>query len=147
MSNKNDMSGEPVIILLIEDNPDHATLVIRNFKSFKVANSIIHLEDGEQAIKYLSEIGHSTKKPHLILLDLRLPKIDGLEVLQFIKSTQEIADIPVVVLTTSDAETDMARAYHHHANSYLIKPVDFTKFAELMNLLGFYWICWNKNPF
>jgi DNA-binding response OmpR family regulator len=147
MKDKNKMSGEPVIILLIEDNPDHATLVIRNFKSFKVANTIIHLEDGEQAINYLSRIDNSTKKPHLILLDLRLPKIDGLEVLQFIKSTSGISDIPVVILTTSDAETDMARAYHYHANSYLIKPVDFSKFTELMNLLGFYWICWNKNPY
>ncbi|NJK93731.1 MAG: response regulator [Bacteroidetes bacterium] len=141
------MSGEPITILLIEDNPDHAMLVIRNFKTFQVANSIIHLEDGEQAIEFLSKVGAGNKRPHLVLLDLRLPKIDGLEVLRYIKTNQEISDIPVIVLTTSDAETDMARAYEFHANSYLIKPVDFPKFTELMNLLGFYWICWNKNPF
>lgn len=141
------MSGEPITILLVEDNPDHATLIIRNFKLFQVANAIIHLEDGEQAILYLSQIGTVNKKPHLVLLDLRLPKIDGLEVLKHIKATPTLCDIPVVILTTSDAESDMARAYKYHANSYLIKPVDFSKFTELMNLLGFYWICWNKNPF
>ena len=141
------MSGDPITILLVEDNPDHATLVIRSLKNFLVANHIIHAEDGEEALNYLNKIGNGTKRPHLVLLDLRLPKIDGLEVLRQIKTIKDLVDIPVVVLTTSDAETDMARAYEYHANSYLVKPVDFSKFTELMNALGFYWICWNKNPF
>jgi len=141
------MSGDPITILLVEDNPDHATLVIRSLKNFLVANHIIHAEDGEEALNYLNKIGNGTKRPHLVLLDLRLPKIDGLEVLRQIKTNKDLVDIPVVVLTTSDAETDMARAYEYHANSYLVKPVDFSKFTELMNALGFYWICWNKNPF
>jgi CheY-like chemotaxis protein len=141
------MNGEPLTILLIEDNPDHATLVIRNLKNFLVANTIIHLEDGELAMEYLEKIGKESVKPHLVLLDLRLPKVDGLEILCRIKNDPELSGIPVVVLTTSDAERDMARAGKCHANSYLLKPVDFEKFTELMSILGFYWICWNKNPF
>ncbi len=141
------MKGEPVSILLVEDNIDHAHLVMRKFKLFKIANQITHLEDGEAALEYLSKSRSEKRFPHLILLDLRLPKIDGLEVLREIKTNPDLMGIPVVILTTSDAETDIARAYHLHANSYLVKPVDFDKFTELMDLLGFYWICWNKNPF
>jgi CheY-like chemotaxis protein len=141
------MNGEPLTILLIEDNPDHAMLVIRNLKNFLVANTIVHLENGEIAMEYIESIGKANAKPHLILLDLRLPKVDGLEILCRIKNDPEKSDIPVVVLTTSDAERDMARASKCHANSYLVKPVDFEKFTELMSVMGFYWICWNKNPF
>ncbi len=141
------MKGEPVSILLVEDNIDHAHLVMRKFKLFKIANKITHLEDGEAALEYLARSKSEHRFPHLILLDLRLPKIDGLEVLREIKTNPDLMEIPVVILTTSDAETDIARAYHLHANSYLVKPVDFDKFTELMDLLGFYWICWNKNPF
>lgn len=141
------MNSEAVNIVLIEDNPDHATLVMRNLNQFVVSNKVIHLEDGEQALNYFSDIGKTHKKPHLILLDLRLPKIDGLEVLCHLKTSRNLADIPVVILTTSDAESDMANACSCHANSYLIKPLDFSKFAEMMNALGFYWICWNKNPY
>lgn len=141
------MKGEPLTILLIEDNPDHAMLVIRNLKNFLVANTIIHLDDGELAMEYMDNIGKGKDKPHLVLLDLRLPKVDGLEILCRIKNDPFLVDIPVVVLTTSGAEMDVARACKCHANSYLIKPVDFEKFTELMSILGFYWICWNKNPF
>jgi CheY-like chemotaxis protein len=141
------MKGEPISILLVEDNVDHAHLVIRKLKSFQVANSITHIEDGEAALQYLEKAGEEKNLPHIILLDLRLPKVDGLEVLGFVKSNPAYMEIPVVVLTTSDAETDIAKAYHLHANSYLVKPVNFENFTELMEILGFYWICWNKNPF
>ena len=141
------MSGEPIQILLIEDNPDHAVLVMRNLKNFCVANKVSHVEDGELALQFLDESVGKNNRPHLILLDLRLPKIDGLEVLKYIKTNNKLSDIPVVVLTTSEAEKDVARAYNYHANSYIVKPVDFSKFTELMNTLGFYWICWNKHPF
>jgi len=142
----NIMSGTRIKILLVEDNLDHAQLVLRNFKNFKEAKvSITHLEDGEAAINYL-KTSEEMDLPQLVLLDLRLPKVDGLEVLRFIKSDTVFSDIPVVILTTSDAETDVARAYKYHANSYLVKPVDFIKFTDLMNSLGNYWICWNKNP-
>lgn len=141
------MNGEPITILLIEDNEDHAALIMRSLNNFKVANTIIHLDDGEQALNYILQIGKESPKPHLVLLDLRLPKIDGLEVLKTLKSTPFLADIPVVVLTTSDADSDVEKACKNHANSYLVKPLDFAKFTELMNLLGFYWICWNKKPY
>jgi CheY-like chemotaxis protein len=141
------MQGEPISILLVEDNADHAHLIIRKFKGFKIANSITHVENGEAALKYLQETKQEKMKIHLILLDLRLPGMDGLEVLSRIKSDPDFMEIPVVILTTSDIETDIAKAYHLHANSYLVKPVDFEKFTELMEILGFYWICWNKNPF
>ncbi len=82
----------------------------------------------------------------MILLDLRLPKIDGLEVLREIKTDQILRTIPVVILTTSEAEIDVARAYSHHANSYLVKPVNFDQFTRLMDDLGFYWLAWNRQP-
>jgi CheY-like chemotaxis protein len=84
--------------------------------------------------------------PNLILLDLRLPKVDGLEVLRVIKSDPKLTTIPVVILTTSAAETDMVKAYEHHANSFLVKPVDFTQFSKLMDILGYYWVAWNQYP-
>ncbi|MEE8392140.1 MAG: response regulator, partial [Anaerolineae bacterium] len=88
----------------------------------------------------------SSPQPHVILLDLRLPRIDGLDVLQEIKADEELRRIPVVVLTTSEAENDLAQAYEYHANSYLVKPVDFGKFTQLMDDLGFYWLGWNRQP-
>ena len=84
--------------------------------------------------------------PNLILLDLRLPKIDGLEVLKIIKTDTKLSAIPVVILTTSSAESDMVKAYEWHANSYLVKPVDFTQFNKLMNTFGYYWVVWNQYP-
>ena len=86
-------------------------------------------------------------RPHLILLDLRLPKVDGLEVLEIIKADPDLSFIPVVVLTTSAAEADMVKAYKNHANSYLVKPVDFTKFMAQMKALGYFWLIWNEYPF
>ena len=80
----------------------------------------------------------------MVLLDLRLPKVDGLEVLKTIKSDPKLSAIPVVILTTSDAEVDMAKAYEHHANSFLVKPVDFTQFSKLMETFGYYWVAWNQ---
>ncbi len=116
-----------------------------------VSNRIIHLSDGEQALDYLHRRGayespEDSPWPHLILLDLRLPKVDGIEVLKNIKSTPGLKQIPVVVLTSSAAETDLTRAYDNHANSYLVKPVDFTKFAEMLREMRFYWLIWNQHP-
>ncbi|MFA7403565.1 MAG: response regulator, partial [Pelobacteraceae bacterium] len=85
-------------------------------------------------------------RPGLVLLDLRLPKVDGLQVLKTIKGDPDLSKIPVVILTTSAAESDVARAYDCHANSYLVKPVDFTQFVELMEVLGYYWLVWNQHP-
>ncbi|WP_300522563.1 response regulator [Aminiphilus sp.] len=145
------MKGEPIVILLVEDDPAHAEIVRRNFREFRMANRLEHVEDGQEALDYLHRQGRYTDpetapRPGLILLDLRLPRVDGLEVLQHIKEDPELQFIPVVVLTTSAAESDMVRAYANHANSYLVKPVDFSQFLELMKILGYYWLVWNANP-
>jgi CheY-like chemotaxis protein len=145
------MNGEPLTILLVEDNADHAELVKRNLEDSQVANRLHHVEDGETALDYLFGRGayadrERFPRPHLVLLDLRLPRVDGLEVLKQIKSDPHLHTIPVVVLTTSDAERDMALAYEHNANSYLTKPVDFGRFTVLLRDLGFYWLAWNKRP-
>lgn len=146
-----ELPGEPLHILLVEDNEAHAELVIRGMRDQQVANRIHHVIDGEQALDYLFSRGAfaDMKKnpcPNLILLDLRLPKIDGLEVLKIIKTTPKLLRIPVVVLTSSDAESDIARSYDYHANSYVVKPLEFKKFTQLMKDLGFYWLGWNTMP-
>lgn len=142
------MTGDAVTILLVEDNPDHAALVIRGMKSCNLANRIDHVEDGEAALDYIFKRGkfNNAETPQLILLDLRLPKIDGLEVLKTLKSDDSTKRIPVVILTTSEAERDMAQAYDYHANSYMVKPVTFDNFMELTKTLGFYWMIYNKQP-
>ena len=145
------MNGAPLVILLVEDNLDHAELAKRNLEGCHVANRIHHVEDGEEAIHNMHGTGRYTDRnryprPDLILLDLRLPKIDGLEVLRIIKLDPDLRAIPVVVLTTSDAEPDIARAYQLHANSYLTKPVEFDALSRLLKDLGFYWLAWNKRP-
>jgi len=140
-----------VTALLVEDNPDHAELILRSFEDHRVGNHIRHVPDGETALDYLFRRGkyadpEKSPRPQVTLLDLRLPRIDGLEVLRQIKTSEELCRIPVVVLTTSDAETDIAKAYDYHANSYLVKPVDFAKFSQMMHDLGFYWLGWNHYP-
>ncbi|NQW99302.1 response regulator [bacterium] len=145
------MKGEPIVILLVEDDESHAEIVRRNFQDCRLANTLMHVRDGQEALDYLTRQNDfsdpaSSPRPGIILLDLRLPKVDGLEVLQRIKTDPKILQIPVVVLTTSKAETDMVKAYASHANSYLVKPVDFTQFTELMKTFGFYWVAWNQYP-
>jgi CheY-like chemotaxis protein len=144
------MKGEILTILLVEDNEDHAEMVKRSFEENAVANKLIHLKDGKEAVEYLFENEDMKNKenfPNLILLDLRLPKVDGLEVLKRIKTDQHLKNIPVVVLTSSQAEKDLITAYTNYANSYLVKPLDFNKFTKMMKDLGFYWLGWNVNPF
>jgi CheY-like chemotaxis protein len=141
--------NKPSIILLVEDDLDHAELVMRSFQSQQVIASIYHVSDGEAALDYLFRRGkyaspQQSPRPNIILLDLRLPKIDGLEVLNTVKNDEKLRHIPVVILTTSEAERDMANAYQKYANSYLVKPVDFGKFTELMDDMSFYWLNWNR---
>lgn len=141
--------GEGVIILLVEDNDDHAELVMRQLADHRIANQVIRLSDGQEALDYLFRRDKytapaSSPRPHVIFLDLRLPKVDGLEVLKELKNSDEVKEIPVVVLTTSEGEGDIAKAYLNHTNSYVVKPVDYEKFCDLMNDLGFYWMSWNK---
>ena len=143
--------GGPISILLVEDDPAHAEIVRRNLEDFRVANRMVQMEDGQAALDYLFRQAayadpQSSPRPSLILLDLRLPKVDGLEVLRRIKEDDQLKSIPTVVLTTSAVESDMVGAYSHGAGSYLVKPVDFEKFRKLMEAFGFYWLVWNRFP-
>ena len=145
------MKGEPIVILLVEDEEAHAEIVRRNFKASRIANRLIHVADGEVALDYLYQRNEfsdpaTSPRPGIILLDLRLPKIDGIEVLQTIKTDPSLSTIPVVILTTSEAEADMIKAYNNHVNSYLVKPVNFAQFNQLMEIFGFYWLAWNHSP-
>lgn len=145
-------SGEKnLLIMLVEDDLDHAELIIRSLEEHTIANQIRHFTDGKSSLDYLKHRGEYTDlqtnpRPDLILLDLRLPRMDGLEVLRLIKEDEFLKTIPVVVLTTSDADRDVAEAYQHHVNSYLVKPLGFQEFHKLMDDLGFYWLGWNKPP-
>lgn len=136
------MSGRLLNILLVEDNPDHAELARRSLEHFPTPSFLHHVEDGEAALDYLFGRGNFADRtrfpaPDLVLLDMRLPRVDGLEVLRHVKSHPTLRHTPVVVLTTSDAERDLARAFEHHANSFVTKPVDFQQLAGLLASLGF----------
>ncbi len=145
------MVGEPILVMLVEDNVDHAELVIRTLEEHRIANKVRHFLDGQSALDYLFNRGEFASQAnhirlHVILLDLRLLRVDGIDVLKAIKEDDDLKAIPVVVLTTSEAEKDVARAYYNHANSYLVKPVGFEEFKKLMDDLGFYWLSWNTHP-
>lgn len=145
------LHGEPFTILLVEDNPAHAELVLRSFEDHRVANRIVHLSNGESALDYLFRRGDftdpdQTPRPHVVLLDLRLPRMDGLEVLREIRQSDDLRTLPVVILTTSEAKRDVAQAYEQYTNSYVVKPLDFEGFTNLMKDLGFYWLGWNYYP-
>lgn len=137
-------------LLLVEDNAGHAELVMRNLRKHEIPNNVFHVKDGEEAINYLHnkeefEDKNKYSRPDIILLDLRLPKIDGLEVLKNIKEDNKLKKIPVVILTTSNAVNDVEKAYELNANSYLVKPIDYTDFNNLLTTFGFYWLKWNQN--
>ena len=143
------MLDNPILVMLVEDNADHAELVIRTMENHHIPTKIKHFTDSESALDYLLrrneyEDPETSPRPHMILLDLRLPRVDGLEVLSVIKDEDELRSIPVIILTTSDAEKDVIRAYEHYVNSYLVKPVGFEDFSSLMNDIGVYWLGWNK---
>jgi len=142
MTHEGDSVGER-LVLHIEDDADHADLVRRCLSRHRPESRVVRVEDGEAALEYLAARDDHPQKPLLILLDLRLPKIDGIEVLRTVKTTPELSAIPVVVFTTSDSEADISRAYEHHANSYLVKPGDFAALDSMMRDLGNYWLGWN----
>ncbi len=139
------------LILLVEDNPDDAELTLRTFEDSKTLSEIVVAPDGEQALDYLFATGTYRNRdpeimPDVVLLDLNLPKVDGLGVLQRLRADSRTRQLPVVVLTSSTEETDIIRSYSLGANSFVQKPVDFVQFLNAAQQLGLYWLGLNKPP-
>lgn len=139
-------------IVLVEDNPDHAELVMRNFECSKRPCEIKWLRDGHEAREFFfSRVGESAGEYHetllfdLVILDLKLPCINGMELLEMLKKSDELKKVPVIILTTSDAERDIAAAYSANANSYIVKPDNFADYSRLTDLIDQYWLLWNRS--
>ncbi len=146
------MTGlDEVEILLVEDNPEDAEMTLRALRKHNLANHVHHVEDGARALAFLFATGaYSQRKvangPKVVLLDLKLPKVDGLEVLARIKSDERTKTIPVVVLTSSKQDRDMVESYRLGVNSYIVKPVAFDQFLDAVRQLGLYWLLVNRVP-
>ncbi|MGH2399568.1 MAG: response regulator [bacterium] len=141
----------PKVILLVEDNPDDEALTLRALRKNKVANDVIVARDGAEALEYLFATGKHAGRdprdtPQVVLLDIRLPKVDGMEVLRRIRQDQRTQYLPVVILTSSKEEQDLVNGYKLGANSYVRKPVDFDQFMEAARHLGLYWLVLNEGP-
>jgi two-component system, response regulator len=141
---------EPVEILLVEDNPQDAEIALRALKRANFANHVQWLKDGEEALSFLFSEGEYSDKPvprpRVMLLDIKMPKVDGIEVLKRIKADSRTRSIPVVMLTSSKEESDLVRSYDLGVNSYLVKPVDFQRFSEEVVRVGYYWVAMNQTP-
>jgi len=141
---------EQVKILLVEDSPLDAELTIRALKDGKLANTVEWVKDGQQALDYLFQeggyAGRAGNMPQLVLLDLKMPRVSGIEVLRAIKADPRTRKIPVVVMTSSQEERDIAESYDLGVNSYVVKPVDFTAMTNLARQAGYYWLAINQSP-
>jgi len=140
------------IILLVEDNPDDEILTIRALKKNNILNEVVVARDGAEALDFLFGTGQYADRdiketPQVVLLDLKLPKLDGLEVLRRLRKDERTKLLPIVVLTSSTEEQDMIESYSLGANSYILKPVDFNQFAEAIRQLGLYWLVLNETPY
>jgi two-component system response regulator len=145
------MNANAVDILLVEDNLNDAELSIRQLKKHNMANNLLHVTDGEEALEFIYATGKYTGRaidhpPKLVLLDIQMPKINGIEVLERIKSDPLTKKIPVIILTSSKEDPDIQKCYALGANSYIVKPVNFEGFAEAIKNLGFYWLLLNQSP-
>lgn len=136
---------DPVDILLIEDNPDDAGLALHALKKHNLARNLLHLQDGEEALAYLFTRDVASM-PKVIILDLKMPKVDGMEILRRLKSDEYRRVIPVVVLTSSKEERDIQQSYLLGVNAYVVKPVDFEKFAKAIADIGVFWLTLNQSP-
>jgi two-component system, response regulator len=146
------MNTNTVEVLLVEDNMSDAELTIRELKKHHMANNLVHVINGEEALEFVFGTGRFTEmralkiNPKLILLDIQMPKVNGLEVLEKIKSDGKTKTIPVVILTSSKEHPDIEKCYNLGANSYIVKPVNFENFSEAIKNLGFYWLLVNQPP-
>ncbi len=138
------MNDSDIEILLVEDNPDDVKLALHAFQKHHLANAVRVVRDGEEALDFLFAPGAEAGRPKLVLLDLKLPKVDGLEVLKRIKADPRTRAIPVVVMTSSREESDLVESYDLGASSYIVKPIDFDQFTEVVRQLGFYWLLLNR---
>jgi len=144
------MSKE-IEIVLVEDSVDDAEITIRALKKVNLANKLVHLEDGSEALDFLFATGkfagrELTAQPKLLLLDIKMPKVNGIEVLRTIKSNEATRNIPVVIMTSSGEDKDMVESYNLGVNSYVVKPVQFENFSKAIMEIGFYWLLINKTP-
>ena len=146
------MNHNPVDLLLVEDSSHDAELTIRELKNHNLANNLFHVKDGEEAIDFMFGTGiyagekHAENPPKLILMDINMPKVNGMEVLEMLKSDDRTAKIPIVILTSSKEDLDIQTCYKLGANSYIVKPVNFKAFTEAIKNLGFYWLLLNQPP-
>jgi len=150
--NKNNMNTNAVDVLLVEDNINDAEMTVRELKKNYLANNIFHVHDGAEALQFIFAMGkyeHTRSVEHppkLILLDIHMPKINGLEVLKKIKADERTNKVPVVILTSSNLDPDIKLCYELGANSYIVKPVNFESFTQAIHHLGFYWLLLNRQP-
>jgi CheY-like chemotaxis protein len=145
------VSNGAIEILLVEDNPNDAELITRSLKKHHLANKIVLLKDGAEALEFLfaqggSALNSGSRDPRVVLLDIKLPKIDGIEVLRRMKSDERTKEIPVVILTSSNEERDIKEAYTLGVNSFVTKPIKFDEFAKVVAELGMYWLMVNVPP-
>ncbi len=143
--------NKEIEILLVEDSMDDAEITIRALTKVNLANKLVHLKDGSEALDFLFATGEFagrelTSQPKLLLLDIKMPKVDGIEVLRTIKSNEATRHIPVVIMTSSGEEKDMIESYNLGVNSYVVKPVQFENFSKAIMEIGFYWLLINKTP-
>ena len=141
---------QQIDILYAEDNPADAELTLYTLKTRNIANNIVWVRDGVEALDFLKRRGRYANRvgglPRMVLLDLKMPKLDGVDVLKALKAEESTRGVPVVIMTSSHEEADLIKSYKLGVNSYVVKPVDFDKFAEMVTEVGLYWIVCNKTP-
>ena len=146
------MKEKIIDILLVEDRPEDAELALMSLKKYNLINEIKWVKDGEEALEYIFAEGRYSerdinKKPKLILLDLKMPKVDGIEVLRKIRADERVKHIPIIILTTSKEEQDIVNAYNLNVNAYILKPVEFNGFVDAMKTMGMFWLLLNQRPY